>query len=51
MDYAIKNGVGQCGIADDLMPAADRYLTGNHQGATAVTILGDLEEVAAVISG
>src|SRR2546430_11765074 len=49
MDDAIENGVGQGGIANDLMPAIDRDLAGDQQGSPVVAIIDDLEQIAALL--
>jgi hypothetical protein len=42
VDDAIEDGVGQRGIADDLVPALDRQLAGDEDRAGVVAILDDL---------
>ena len=49
MDDAIESGVGQGGIADHLVPAIDRDLTGDQQGSPVVAIIDDLEQIAALL--
>ena len=49
VDQAIEDGVGDGGIADDLVPVLDRQLAGHDGGAAAVPILHDLQEVAALL--
>ena len=45
VDDAVEDGVGQRGIADDLVPAIDRHLAGDDERPGAVTILDDLQQV------
>ncbi len=49
VDDAIEDGVGQGGIADDLVPALDRQLAGDQQRAGVVAVLDDLEQIAALL--
>ena len=46
---AIENGIGDGGIADDLVPVLDGELAGYDGRASAVAILHDLQHVAALI--
>ena len=46
---AIEDGVGDGGIADDLVPVFDRQLAGHDGGAAAVPVFHDLQEVAALL--
>ena len=47
MDETIEDGIGQGRHADHIVPAVDRHLAGEEDGASVVTILDDLEEIAA----
>src|ERR1700736_1599272 len=49
MDDAIEDGVGKRRIADDLVPALDWKLAGNDNRADVVSILDNLQEVAALL--
>src|SRR5712692_5072333 len=49
VDDAIEDGVGQGGICDNLVPSADRYLTGDQQRAAIAAVVDDLKEVAALL--
>ena len=51
VDEAVEDGVGEGGIADDLVPVFDRDLAGDDGGAAAVAILDDFEQVAALLGG
>ena len=51
MDDAIEDGVGQCGIADDLVPAFDRDLAGDDERAAIVAVVDDLQQIAALLGG
>jgi hypothetical protein len=39
VDDAVEDGVGQCRVADDLVPALDRQLAGDQQRAGVVAML------------
>jgi hypothetical protein len=43
------DGVGEGGLADQVMPAVDRDLTSDQRGATAIAVLDDLEHVVALL--
>ena len=49
VDHTIEDGVGQRGIADDLVPAIDRHLAGDDQRAGVVAVLDDLQQVAPLL--
>ena len=49
VDETVEDGVGDGGIADDLVPALDRHLAGENDRAGVVAILDDLQEVAALL--
>src|SRR4029077_2318933 len=49
MDDAVENGVSQGGITDDFMPAIDRDLAGDQQRPPVVTVVDDLEQIAALL--
>jgi hypothetical protein len=44
-DDAVEDGVGQGGIADDLVAARDRELAGDQERAGVVAVLDDLEQI------
>jgi hypothetical protein len=44
---AVEYAVGLGGVADQAMPLVDRELTSNDNGAAAVPVLEDLEEIVA----
>ena len=46
VDDPVEDGVGQRGVADDLVPVVDRHLAGDDQRAGAVAILDDLQQIA-----
>ena len=46
MNEAIKNGIGDRGVGDALMPIGDGKLSYHHGGAAAVAIVHDLEQIA-----
>ena len=46
---AVEDRVAEGGIADDLVPAADRNLAGDQQRAPLVAIVDDLEQIAALL--
>ena len=43
------SGVGERGIADDLVPAGDRHLAGDDQRAGVVAVFDDLQQVALLL--
>lgn len=49
VDQAVEDGIGDGGIADDLVPAVDRDLAGDDDRAGLVAVLDDLQEVAALL--
>ncbi len=49
VDDAIKDRVGQGGIADYLVPPADRNLAGDQQRSAIAAVVDDLEEVAPLL--
>src|SRR3954452_10579458 len=49
VQQAVENRVGHGRIADDLVPAIDRYLAGDDGRASLVTILDDLQQVTALL--
>jgi hypothetical protein len=49
MDEAVEDGVGDRGIANDLVPAIDRHLTGDHDRPGVVAVLDDFEKIAALL--
>ena len=46
---AIEDSVGDGGVADDVVPMLDGELAGDDRGATAVPVLHDFQEVAALL--
>src|SRR5271154_6227624 len=46
---AIEDGVGECWLADQIVPTVDRDLAGDQGGAAAVAVLDDLEHVVALL--
>ena len=51
MDDAIQDGVGVSGIAYSGVPAVDRDLSGQNDGAAIMPIVDDLHEIAALRGG
>ncbi len=49
MDQTVEDGVGQRGITHDLVPAIDRHLAGDDQGAAIVAVLDNLQQIAALL--
>ena len=49
VDESVKNGVGQCWVADGFMPVFDGQLSGDKGGALVVAVFHDLEEVAPLL--
>ena len=48
VDEPVEDGVGEGGLADDLVPGLQRQLAGDDGGAAAVALLDDLHRVAAL---
>ena len=46
VDEAVEDGVGERGVADDLVPLLDRNLAGDQNRRALVAILEDFEEIA-----
>jgi hypothetical protein len=51
VDEAIEYGVGNGGIADVSVPIVDRQLGGDDGRSTAVSIIGDLQQIAPLLCG
>jgi hypothetical protein len=51
MDEAIKDGVSDGGISDDVMPVLDGELSNNDGGTAVVAIFEDLEEICTLLMG
>jgi hypothetical protein len=49
VDDAVEDGVGEGGLADDLVPLGQRQLAGDQGGGVLVSVLDDLHEIAALI--
>ena len=49
VDESVEDGVGDGGIADELVPAIDGQLAGHDDRSRLVSILDDFEEVAALL--
>jgi hypothetical protein len=49
MHDAVEDGVGQRRIADQVMPAVHRELTGDQRGATAVALFGPFRQSSAFV--
>jgi len=46
VDESVEDGVGEGGVAEDVMPVVEGELAGDERGAFAVAIVEDFEEVA-----
>ena len=46
---AVEHGVGDGGVADEVVPGLDRSLAGDDGGATTVSVLDDLKDVATLV--
>src|ERR1700733_5764581 len=51
MDEAVEDGIGDCRIDDYLVPMVDGELTSHNRRVTAVAIVDDFEQVAALRRG
>ncbi len=49
VDDAVEDGVGECGLADDVVPLGNGQLAGDQDGGVVVSILDDFHEVAPLI--
>lgn len=48
MNETVEDGVGECGLADDIVPFVDRQLAGDECRGGAVTVLHDFHQIAAL---
>jgi hypothetical protein len=48
VNETVEDGVGESGLADDVVPFIDRQLTGDERRGGAVTVLDDFHQVAAL---
>ena len=46
---SVEDGVGEGRVPDDVVPVFDLELAGDHSGADAIAVFGNLEQVAAVL--
>ena len=46
---AVEDGVGECGLSDQVVPAVDRDLAGDQGGAAAIAVLDDFEHVMTLL--
>lgn len=51
VDDAVEDRVGQCGIADNLVPAVGGHLAGDDQRARVVAILDDFQQIPPLLGG
>ena len=51
VNEAVEDGVGECWIADHVMPAIDRHLAGDERRRVIEAILDDFEQVAGLLRG
>ena len=51
VDEPVEDGIGEGGAADDVVPGVDGQLAGDDGGGAAVSVLEDLEQVAAFVRG
>ena len=49
VDQAVEDGVGDGGIADDLVPTIDRELAGDDDRAGLIAVFDDLQQIAALL--
>src|SRR5258708_27632967 len=49
VDDPVKDGVGEGGLADQVVPAVDRDLAGDQRGAAAVAFFDDFQHVVALL--
>ena len=48
MHESVEDSVGECGLTDDVVPLFDRQLRGDDGGACRVSVIEDVEQVAAL---
>ena len=48
MHESVEDGVGEGRVPDDVVPVLDRELAGDHSGADAIAVFGNLEQVLSV---
>ena len=51
VDQSVQHGVGDRRVADDLVPMIDRQLAGDDGRAAVVTVVHDLQQIAALVAG
>ena len=51
VDDPIEYGVGECRLADDIVPCVNRQLAGEHDRAGAVAVFDDFHEIASLRRG
>jgi hypothetical protein len=49
VDDPVEDGVGEGGLADQVVPAVDRDLAGDQGGAAAVAFFDDFQHVVALL--
>ena len=50
VEQSVEDGVGEGGIADDIVPVLDGHLAGQQRAAAGVAVVEDLEEVVPALS-
>lgn len=45
VDKTIKDGIGERGVGDALMPVGHRELSHHHGGTLAISVVNDLEQI------
>jgi hypothetical protein len=48
MNDVVEDGIGEGRLADEVMPGLDGQLAGDHGRATAISLLDDLHQIAAL---
>ena len=51
MDETVKDGIGECRVAHQLVPVVDRELAGDECGSAFVAVFEDLEQITALLVG
>ena len=51
VNQPVQHGVGDRGVADVLVPAHHRHLTGDDGGCPIVPVIDDLHQIAALLGG
>ena len=48
VNQAVKDGIGKCGLVDDVVPSCNRKLAGDQDRSSSIAVLDDFHEVTAL---